>query len=125
MSIFIQALNQGIRFQTNQGMMSTEDLFRLPLRALDEIYKALKRQSKNAEEESLLRTVSPESKELTLKIDIVTEVVQIKQAENKAKLEKREKEAKKKILTEALADKQQDKIKEMSEEELQEALKAL
>lgn len=61
------------------GMISTEDLWDLNMAQLDSIFKKLKAQSRQAQEESLLTTKTQEDVDTENKIDIIRYIVEYKQ----------------------------------------------
>jgi len=61
------------------GMVSTEDLWELNVSQLDSIFKKLKTQSRQAQEESLLTTKTQEDVDTENKIDIIRYIVEYKQ----------------------------------------------
>lgn len=79
-NLFEIATRNRYRF-TYKGVMTVEDLWDLNVEALDAIFKALNRQKKTANEDSLLATKSAEDTELANKIEIVKYIVSVKLAE--------------------------------------------
>ena len=76
-----------------KGVISVEDLWDLSVEELDSIYKKLKAQQKNNNEESLLQSVTKEDKELANKIDIIKTIVVDKLAAKERALKAAEKKA--------------------------------
>lgn len=122
-NIFEIATKERLRFPY-KGMISTEDLWSLSVVELDSIFKTLNAEAKKAEEESLLKTKTKLNEELTIKIDIIKHIVNVKveEAEKKATAKKRAEE-KQMILSllekknaEALANKSADELREMLKE---------
>ena len=90
MSIFERASKQKIRFGTAKGLLSTEDLWDIPLEgstSLDAIARDLNSQIKGEEEVSFVQTKSTANATLALKFDIVKSVIasRLKQAESNEK----------------------------------------
>lgn len=116
--LFKVAAKRKYRFNF-KGEISVEDLFDLSVEDLDKIYKDLKRNQKNASEESLLDSISKEDKILANKIEIVKIIV----ADKLAARERAKKHVDQKIqnqrILEIMADKQDAALKEKSLEELQ------
>lgn len=79
-NLFEIATRNRYRF-TYKGVMTIEDLWDLNVEALDAIFKALNRQKKTANEDSLLTTKSAEDTELANKIEIVKYIVSVKLSE--------------------------------------------
>lgn len=120
-SIYKQAIRSKLRFQY-RGQISTEDLWSLPLPALDAIYKVLNAEIKQSKEDSLLVIVSKDTAELDLKIAIIKDVVATKQEAKKAAEEESKLRAEKVKIMTALANKQEDAIQNMNEDELAQKL---
>lgn len=123
--MFEKAARLKIRFETSRGVLSVEDLWDLPLSALDNIYKSLRRISKAASEESLLDTVSAEAGIVELKAEIVKHIVQVKLAENVERENEAANKAKKEKILEILSRKQDASLENMSEEDLRKMVESL
>ena len=122
-NIFQYAAKNKLRFPY-RGSITVEDLYELPVEALDSIYKTLKREEKNTNEESLLETSKP-NKELEVKIEIIKTIVEEKQAAaNKAKKAAATR-AKKQRIMEAIAKKDEEAMDSATKEELQAMLEEL
>ena len=102
-----------------KGSIGVEDLWDLSLEELDLIYKGLKSKLKDAQEESLLKSVSKEDKVLSNKIEIVKVIVNDKLAARERSVKAAEKRARNQRILEIMADKQDAALKEKSIEELQ------
>ena len=87
MNIFEKAVRTKVRFNY-RGFVSVEDLWDLPLTKLDMIYGTLKNILSITQEESLLKTKTTEAKEVELKLEIIKHIVETRQAENEAKLDR-------------------------------------
>lgn len=104
-NIFEEATKLGLTFEY-KGTIQVQDLWDLPLVALDSVYKSLKSAVKQ-HEEGLLNTRSSKDKELELKIAIVTRVFEVKQEElNQKKLATEKREKKQKLM--AVLERKQD-----------------
>ena len=105
-----------------KGLINVIDLWNLSLKELDSIFKSLNAQAKQAKEESLLVTKSAEDTTLQNKIELIKYIVSVKQQEIesldkiKANREKREK------ILDIINKKEDNKLEEMSVEELKKAL---
>ena len=115
--MFEKASRQKIRF-LHRGQCSVEDLWDLPLTALDSIFKGLNAQSKAQKEESLLATKSQADEVLALQIAIVKRVVEVRLAEQAERQSAADKAAPKQKLLGIIAEKQDAELKNMSLEEL-------
>ncbi|MCP3967524.1 MAG: hypothetical protein GY718_14425 [Lentisphaerae bacterium] len=115
--MFEQASRLKLRFNY-KGVHSTEDLWEMPLEALDTLFKELNAQMKTQEEESLLETRSNEDKILALKIGIIKHVVETRLREQKVRENEVEKATKKQKLLGIIAEKQDASLHDMSVEDL-------
>ena len=116
-NIFEYAVSNKLRFPY-KGSVSVEDLYDLSVNELDSIYKTLNREAKKVNEDSLLVTKSNTDVVLAVKIEIVKFIVNKKLAEaDSRKRETANREQKKKILA-ILADKQNEALKNKSQDEL-------
>lgn len=80
MNIFEIATRKKIRFPY-KGSASVEDLWDLPVEELDTIYRALNRQRKNADEDSLLKPSNRGSSAVDVQIEIIKHIVEVKEEE--------------------------------------------
>jgi hypothetical protein len=116
-NIFEEATRSGLTFEY-KGTIGVEDLWDLPLTALDSIYKSLKATVKQSEE-GLLNTRTSKDKELELKIAVVTRVFEVKQDElNEKKLASEKREKKQKLMA-ALERKQDSELEAKTPAEIQ------
>ena len=122
--MFEVAVRNKFRFPF-KGVISVEDLWDLSVQQLDGIFKTLKSQEKEAQEESLLDTRTPEDEALKTKIDIIRYIVTVKLDEAKqAEHAKENRDQKQKILG-ILAEKQDADLRSKTPEELQAMLNQL
>jgi hypothetical protein len=119
--MFEKASRLRLRFQY-KGLISTEDLWDLKLESLDEIYKNLNKQLQETESESLLSRKSDNLEPLRLKIEIVKHVFTTRLQEIESKQNQIANAQHKQKLMEALENKQQEKLLNMSEEDLKKEL---
>jgi hypothetical protein len=108
-----------------KGMVSVEDLWDLSPENLDSIFKTLNSQVKKAKEESLLVTKTKEDETLNTMIEIVKYIVNVKLAEENARLQAKEQREKKQKIMEILSAKQDADLQNKSVEELQAMLNEL
>ena len=116
-NIFEIATRNKYRF-SYKGTIGVEDLWDLNVTALDTIFKGLKMQEKQSQEESLLHTKTKEDVELETKIAVVRRIVEVKQQEVANKKAAKEKAEQKKKIMAVLAEKQDAALYEKSEAEL-------
>lgn len=130
--LFLTASRNKFRFNTQRGLLSTEDLWDLPLTSrnnglsLDSIAISVNSQLKELNTESFVKvTNNKQQQDLTDKLEILKFIIKTKQDEleaHKTKLEKSEKLAK---LKEVLAKKEDESLINMTEEEIQKQIKEL
>lgn len=122
--MFEKATRLKLRFGF-RGSCSAEDLWDLSLEDLDTIYKELAGKAKAQEEESLLQVKSGANEVLDLQIDIVKHIFRTKMSEQEAREnEALNAERKQKILA-VIAEKQDDALRNLPVEELQELVSSM
>lgn len=119
-SIFEIASRKKYRYPY-KGMISTEDLWDLTPEQLDGVYKTLC-QKKKAEGEDSLLAERIENADLRRKIDIVKYIFMTKCDEAEQRKADAKNAAKRKQIMEVLAQKQDEKLRNMSEADLQKML---
>jgi hypothetical protein len=115
--MFEKASRLKLRFNY-KGLCSTEDLWDLPLTALDTIFKGLNAALKAQKEESLLETKSQADEILDLQIGIVKHIVEVRLAEQKAKQDEAANAARKQKILSIIAEKQDAALQSLSVEQL-------
>lgn len=120
-NIFEYATRNKIRFPY-KGKISVEDLWDLSVCDLDSIYKALNKQIKQSEEESLLSTKSTVDTELEIQINIVKYIVSVKLAEQEEREKARNKSTQKQKIMSIIAAKQDEALQNSSIADLQKML---
>mgnify|MGYP006991647494 CR=1 FL=1 len=123
-NVFEMATRLKFRFPF-RGMISVEDLWDLSIEQLDTVYKALNKDVKQAQEDSLLAGPRVGDADLNAKIEIVKYIFQTKQAEEAERKAAADNAIKRKRIMEILAKKQDNALENMTEEELQAALAEL
>lgn len=123
--MFKQATKQKLRFATNKGYLSVEDLWDLSLPSLDKIAVALDEELAKSPRKSFITDNTPKNDELELKFNIVKEIIATKMKEKADKEIAKDKAAEKARLTELLAKKRSEKLESLSEEELMKRLAEL
>lgn len=123
-NIFEYATRNKVRFSF-RGLISVEDLWDLSLTNLDAIYKDLKKQSKQSEEESLLNIKTQEDELLSVQIEIVKYIVSVKLAEKEAREKASKNRAKKQKIMAIMAARDEKALENASDEELQKMLDEL
>ena len=118
--LFLMATRKKYRFPY-RGSVSVEDLWDLGMTALDDVYKSLNREVKKQVEDSLLSETVGDA-ELQNKLEIVKYVFATKKAEAQARKEEAKNAEKRNRILEILEQKQDESLKNMSEEELRKLL---
>lgn len=115
--IFEQAARMKVRFN-HKGICSVEDLWDMPLSALDAIFKALNQEAKAQSEESLLPVKTSTGAELDLKLAIVKHIVKTRLEEKAAYEQAKANADRKNTILSIIAEKQNESLKNMSIDEL-------
>ena len=123
-NIFEAASKNKYRYPYN-GMITTEDLWDLTQAQLDMVYKALNKGVSEAQVSSLMRKVTDVDAELLNKIEIVKYIFNTKEEEAEARKNDAAKHAKKQRILDILAQKQEDALQSMSEDDLKKMLDEL
>lgn len=123
-NIFELASRMKIRF-AYRGMITVEDLWDLSVQELDRIFQKLNKALKESKEESLLSPQAKEDSELAIAVAIVRHIVEAKLTEAAIALAAVERKAKKQKILAILADKQDDSLRNMSQEDLTKMLEDL
>lgn len=134
MFIFEQASRERIRFQTQVGAVSVEDLWDLPLSSktnkpnLDDIAKGLYKELKNTEDAvSFVNkpAISSKTSRTQLMFDIVMHIINVRLEENAVAAKTRETAEKRQKIMEILADREENTLKTASTEDLNKMLDEL
>lgn len=130
--MFEQATRQKLRFESNKGLLTIEDLWDLPLQttrsngvSLDLIAIGLNRQIKDTAQTSFVDETTSANTELQLKFDVVKHIIDVKKAENTEAAARRQKAEIKQRISEIIARKQDQALENKTVEELQEELAKL
>ena len=112
--MYKEASKQKLRFSTNKGLLSTEQLWDLSLTELDNLAVALESDYKESGKKSFLVKKSAKDKTAKLKLDIAVDILTTKVEENEtAKNARQIKEHNEKIMS-LIADKEEDSLKSKS-----------
>lgn len=114
-----------LRFESNKGLLSVEQVWDLSLTALNEMAKSLSRQVKAAEtdEEDFIGTKSNVDSELQLRFDVVKHIIGVKLKERDDSRDAAERKANNQIILELIQRKKQQELESKSVEELEALLK--
>ena len=129
--LYKQASRLKLRFESNKGLLSVEQLWDVPLMnpsgfCLDHIARNVSLALKDTGEGSFVEDVIPEGKEENeLRLEILKDIIAVKLAERKAKQDEKAKAQEKQRLLEILAKKKDSALEELSVEEIQKRIEAL
>lgn len=129
--MFEQASRLKLRFESKKGLLTTEDMWTLPLKStgnsvdLDEVAKLVHQELKNSEEISFVTPVNNNNTVAQLKMDVVKHIIAVKVAERDAAQKARDTKEKKQKILEVIARKQDETLVNSSIEELEKMLEAL
>lgn len=123
--MFDKATRLKLRFESNKGLLSVEQVWDLSLTALNEMAKGLSRQVKAAQsdEEDFIGTKSNVDSELQLRFDIVKHVIGVKLKERDDSKDAAERKANNQVILELIQRKKQQELEGKSVEELEALLK--
>lgn len=129
--MFEKATRQKLRFQTEKGLLSVEDLWDLPLTSnhgrtnLDDIARGLHSQLKNSDDVSFVVKERKSNESVQLAFDIVKHIIDVKLVErDAAQLAATTKEKKQQIM-QLIANKEQSALAEMPLDDLRKMVEAM
>ena len=128
MDIFARASKEKLRFDTNKGSISVEDLWDLPLTStvggacLDTLAKCVNKIIKSTEEESFVKTAVNSNPKARLAMAIVKEVIAFRLAENEENNLKAINRGKKQEILAILKDKENEGLKGKTAKQLEKML---
>lgn len=117
MNIFERAVREKTRFNF-KGNIGVEELWDLSLTNLDTIYGNLETELEGLPKKSLLSTNSKQREEIEFKQEIIKHIVETKKIEAEQKSIAKENSAKKQMILDIIAKKQNQSYENMSVEEL-------
>jgi hypothetical protein len=116
--MFEKSSRMKLRFATDKGILSVEDLWDLNLEQLNIIAKTLNQKIKESKEEDFLNEVSVEDAKAKLAFEIVIHILNTKKKESEDAKDLKKKKLEKEKLLEILAKKQDQSLENLSVEEL-------
>ncbi len=125
MDIFQKGLKLKLRFTTNRGEASIEDLNELSLTDLDVLAKAVNKKLKEENEESFIGKKTKSNVELELKLEILKAIIATKQEEDAKSRARIEKKSQTEFLKNLLQKKKLDALESMTAEDIEKQLAAL
>lgn len=123
--MFEKASRVKLRYSTNRGVLSVEDLWDLSLEQLDPIAINLNKRLKESQTESFIKIRTKDTTELELKFNIVKHIIDVKLQEQEERIVAAEKKAKRQKILDLMAKKQDAELESKSYEELAKELEAL
>ena len=123
---FAEASRKKLRFNSHVGLITVEDLWDLDLStkvrnasSLDTVAMGIARELRASEDiASFVDTTKKPNTLLTLKLDIVKHIIEVKKTERDADIQRAVRKAKIEKLRETLSDKEHEEMKGKSKEDL-------
>ena len=122
-NIFEQASRLGLTVQSEMGVLNVTNLWGLALTKLDKIAVDLRRQLREQEEGSFIQVKAADSDHTELKFRIVKHIIDVRLAENEAKVQAKAKADQRKLIAEIIARKEGEALEGKNLEELRAMLK--
>ena len=116
--MYKEALQKKLRFKTNKGMITTEDLLDLSLQNLDTLAIILDKKISEAPKKSFIEELPAKENDDKLRFNIVKDVINIKLKARKDNIDKAQADAQKKRILEILAKRNDEELEKKSTEEL-------
>lgn len=116
--MYKEALQKKLRFKTNKGMITTEDLFDLSLQNLDTLAIMLDKKISEAPKKSFIEELPAKENDDELRLNIVKDVINIKLKARKDNIDKAQADAQKKRILEIIAKRKDEELEKKSTEEL-------
>lgn len=128
--LFEKASRLKLRFATNRGLVSSEDLWDLPLTStihssLDSIARGLNKSIKESEEESFVVTRSEANTVLDLQFEIIKHVIKVRLSDNVKKLDVTRRKSEKTKIERIIATKEDASLENESIDDLKKRLSGL
>lgn len=116
--MYKEALQKKLRFKTNKGMITTEDLFDLSLQNLNTLAIMLDTKISEAPKKSFVEELPAEESDDELRFSIVKDVINIKLKARKDNINRAQIDARNKRIAELIAKKENEALENKSIEEL-------
>lgn len=116
--MYKEALQKKLRFKTNKGMITTEDLFDLSLQNLSTLIIMLAKKISEAPKKSSIEELPAEENDDELRFNIVKDVINIKLKARKDNINRAQIDARNKHIAELIAKKEDEALDNKSIEEL-------
>jgi len=131
MNLFEKATRKKLRFHTDKGILSIEDIWDLPLihgrngTSLDTLYKELNKERQKQDGESIIVPTLQVNTKTKLKFDLVKYIIQVKLKEREEKEKFIENQEKKEKIMSIIAAKQDESLINTDIDDLKKMLKDL
>lgn len=127
MNLFEWATKNKVRFNTERGALTVEDVWTLPLTSkngisLDSLAKDLYRAVKEHDDVSFVQESTVESTVANNKLEIVKHVISVRMEERRQRAEREKTKEKNEVIRNLLKEKELDGLRNMSVEELRKML---
>lgn len=124
MDIFAKATKKQLRFETPRGLISTEDVWNMPLThasgfSLDDLAIGLQKRLRDMGEESFVVEKNVANTDVNLRFEIVKAVIAVRLEERKAAKEAAANKERKELLGSLIAEQQVGELRAKGLEELQ------
>ena len=116
--MFDKATRLKLRFKSKQGLISTEDLWDCTLLTLNDIAKTVSKELKEDSEEDFISQKTKTNTELTLKLDVVKHIIEVKLAEKAAAVDRAKRSEELQTLKALVQAKEMKKLEDMDIESL-------
>ncbi len=122
-TIFARASKKKLRFETEKGLLSTEDLWDLPLLdpvllCLNDMAKKYNKRVKDDGEDNFVEPAAAKATDDKLKFELVKHVIDYKVQAAAAQENRLKKQQQRELILKLIDEKQNDELKEKSAEEL-------
>ena len=126
MNIFENATKQKLRFNTDKGLLTVEQLWDLSLTNLDSVARGVNSELKSLTEESFVE-IKPDVRKtiLELQLELLKHIIAVKLEEKDKAAKTKERAEKRKLLLDALASKENEELNSMSKEDILKQLENL
>lgn len=130
-NIYAYATRNKLRFPSSKGELTIEQLWDVPLRStdgfnLDAIARGVNKTFKEATEESFVTpTRTPAHTRLEMTLEVIKNVIEVKLTDEAAAKKRADNKVEREKLLAILAEKQDGKLSELTEKELQKRIAAL
>ena len=116
--MYKEALQKKLRFKTNKGIITTEDLFDLSLQNLNTLAIMLDKKISETPKKSVIEELPTEENDDELRFSIVKDIINIKLKTRKDNINKAQVDARNKRIAELIAKKEDEALENKSIEEL-------